>query len=133
MQELTENVSFLKSVICMLAEENYKTEVKDCGMEDTIIGPGLEFESKEEYMRTTIQEWFEEVQDTIKIFKKKEEEITPNFRIISNGFHLLKLGETFQLDINSELMRVPGGWIFRRISTNDDFLVFIPYSNEFKL
>ena len=118
---LTENASFLKAVICMLAAENYKTEIVDCDMEDITIGPGLEFESKEEYMKITIKEWFEETQETVKVFQIKEEEVTESFKRMSNGFHLLKLGESFKLNDNYEITRVPGGW------------VFLPYNSEFKL
>ena len=55
-----------KKIVYFAAEEAYNNEVIDTEMKDMIIGEGLYFASKEDWIEARIQEWkdeFVEVKD----------------------------------------------------------------------
>ena len=49
-------------------------------------------------------------------------------------FYDLQLGELDQLDNNTQILRVPGGWIIKFLKDNSNQMnsIFVPYHTEFK-
>lgn len=131
-KEITKNPGFLQAVICMLAEERYKEEIIDSGFEDE-IGPGEQWDSKEEWMNDTISGWFNETAKKVKLFPEEPDLEVKKLSIeLAQSIYKLPLGEKLNIDEDVDIMRVPGGWvyIFDLIGAKQN-IIFVPWSDEF--
>lgn len=139
-EDLTKNIAFLQAVICMFAEERYQEEIIETESTGE-IGPGQQWESKEDWMSDIISEWFNDAGEKAKLFtpgdgdlKVKKRSI--NFaKAISKAIYNLPLGEQFRLNddgVGYIITRVPGGWIYIIEVEGVATTVFVPWNNEFQ-
>ena len=133
-KSLAKNPGFLQSVICMLADKAYQTDIVDAGCEDE-IGPGEQWASKEDWMNDTISDWFNETSKTIKLFPENTDFKVKKFSIdLARSIYNMSIGERLEFNDNSDsfVMRVPGGWIYAIDTIGaEQSPVFVPYSDEF--
>jgi len=125
------NPIILQLAITNAAEEAYANEVFDPGMEEFIVGTGLEFETKEEWIESKISYWTNSVKEKFKMFNQAEESDIDNTAIVvSQLFYKLTLGSTKKLNKDVSITRVPGGWIWAS-DKDPNPGTFIPYNDEF--
>lgn len=55
----TETIVIAQRALQVAAEEVYQSEVVDTEMEDLMIGEGLDYGSKEEFIESKIDEWMD--------------------------------------------------------------------------
>ena len=128
---IVNNINFLHLVILSMAEEQYKNEVIETQMESILIGSGLEWSSKEEWMSDYIVQHFNEAkQSLIKKYGYQAGQDSLEYEnTITMRLYSLDIGEAFDFDNFNRITRFPGGWVFKNHST--DMLTFIPYNDEF--
>jgi len=125
----SDNPGFLKAVICFLAEERFQTEIMESGMDDT-VGPGQEFENKDDYLSQTIKSWFDQVSEKIKVFEPVSDiEVTASEVEFANNYYECRLGAYITTEDATELTRIPGGWILK---DTRDRCSFVEFSDEFE-
>jgi hypothetical protein len=131
-EKITNNPGFLKAVICFMAEEKFQVDIVDPGIQD-IIGPGQEFESKDQWLEETIKFWFEQTSNKIKVFKIKGEKVDLKISmaqiVFAKKYYECSVGSYITLDNQEEMHRIPGGWILRDVH---DVTCFVSFSDEFK-
>jgi hypothetical protein len=131
---LHEKVDFFQKVIMYLAEAQYQEEVVDAYMENELIGsgPNCTYATKKQWLTETIECWFEETKIHFNIIKLPKDEtskleddkkIEPVINFIKNRFYNMNIGDTFDWDNFTTVIRVPGGWVF---DTNDG-PAYIPF------
>jgi hypothetical protein len=49
-----------------------------------------------------------------------------------NEIYNMKLHETYSIDNRIYILRVPGGWIYYKFSSNGYATTFVPFNNEFQ-
>jgi len=131
---LIDNISFLKKVILFLANQSYEQEFIDTGMEPVSIGKDCDWETKEEWMRDTIEQWFLDTQEHFKAVGNIEpEDIVQPVSIVDTnpilkGFYDLEIGEQYDVDNFNHILRVPGGWIYSNASGS----AFVPFVEQEK-
>lgn len=127
------NPIILQLTLQKAAESAFETEIIQTGMECLTVGQGKEFESKQDWVLQRIDDWMISIQEKFKLFQQQEDvEIDQQSIINAEAFYRTKLGNSMKIKIgthNSEVIRVPGGWIFQLGNLNP---TFIPYSNEFE-
>jgi len=133
-KELTKNAGFLQSVICLLVEKSYENEIIDTNSEYE-IGPGEQWDTKEEWMNDKITEWFNETAEKIKIFPNGDADFDVKKMAVdmARSIYKLPLGESITISEEYRIIRVPGGWIYV-IETmgSSESPVFVPYDEEFE-
>jgi len=127
------NPGFLKQVIVNLAHEAYDQEVVEVDMEES-IGPGLDYESKEEWIQCWLEDKFSEVKKKMLSFKPKnyDEDRMSKHMELSQKIYSMDIGEEFQLSPSMSVMRVPGGWLYLSTNPNVTMQTFVPFNEEFK-
>jgi hypothetical protein len=129
---ITNNVDFLQRVIISMANEKYDEEVITTQMENTVIGKGKDWETKEEWISNFVLQHFNDV----KLDLVNKNKLTDINQIVTpeNTFALrmysLDIGESFDFDNFNRITRFPGGWAFKSQRLNT--MSFIPYDTEFK-
>ncbi len=124
------NVAFLRSALCLAAEEAYKSEIIDTNSEDE-IGDGCEWSTKQEWIYSRILGWVEEASGKIILFNDDDRDVDDQSLEISDAYYKCPIGKKFKLDSGIEIIRVPGGWIHNTTNAGTFASVFIPYSDEF--
>lgn len=121
------NPVILQLALQRAAEEAYQSEIIDNEMEDLISA------SQEEWINEKVGMWLQTVQEKFKLFKMSETIEINKDAIISAGiFYTLKLGEKSSIkigEVNVEIARIPGGWVYHQINSQP---IFVPYNDEFK-
>jgi hypothetical protein len=134
MNDLTKNISFLKSVIYHMAETMYQDEIVDTEMEESIIGDGCEYSSKEDWIQDRISEHLDNVSKNITPMKNIQEEnkVTGEIVALAEAYYGCPLGEKFRAADGSEIKRVPGGWILSTTNSGTVNPIYIPFNDEFQ-
>ena len=130
---ITNNVDFLQRVILSMADEAYKNEVIDTHMEDAIVGPGLDWQTKEEWISDFIVQHFDLVKTSIidKHGTASKDQIVTHQNTIAMRMYALDVGESFDMDNFNRITRFPGGWGLR--SSLHNTMTFIPFDSEFNV
>jgi len=125
------NPTILQLALEQAAKEIYQFEVIDPEMEDAVIGPGEEFETAEDWVEDRIKTWIESVEFKFKPLGQSEK-IEIDEKTITSAilFYKLKLGEAININKNTVVTRVPGGWIWQS-AIPPCSSSFIPYNDEF--
>jgi len=119
-----ENTGFLRAVIIHAANLYYVDQVVDTEMEEALVGPGLEWESKESWVECTIKEWFEDTAEKIIPVKEPEKQQVDHIRI-EGLYSRCKLGERVMISKGLEIIGVIGGWIHIITEGGDSHSVFV--------
>jgi len=127
---ITNNPDFLKKVILSMAEEKYKEEIVSTAMEELSIGAGKDWDSKEDWISYFIADHFNQVKTKLidPNNKMKQHELIDSKNTIALRLYSLDVGQEFEYDNFTRVIRVPGGWVFKRGLVD---LTFIPFSEEF--
>lgn len=127
-----DNPLFLQLALQAAAEQAYKEEVLDAEMFDLMIGPDNDFASKEDWVQDRMNTWMKEVKKKYKAFKEVPViEINEKAILTAHMFYRLTLGDSALLDKDTEITRVPGGWVWASVDRPGSS-TFIPNSDEFK-
>lgn len=131
------NPEFLQYVIMLMAQDAYENEVIQTDMEISEIGPGMDYSTKEEWIANHIETYFEEAKKKIVALKVniniiQSKELTPMALALAEKFHSSQLGESFELDRFTTVVRVPGGWLYVSKDPQATSQTFVPLNTEFK-
>ena len=132
---ITNNTEFLQMVILSMADEKYQEDIKNTFMENSTIGPNLDWESKEAWISDYIIEHFNNVKKSIidKDDKKGFKQIVTYENTIAMRMYSLDVGQSFDLDNFTRIIRYPGGWCMQLSANNVTRVIFIPLDNEFNV
>lgn len=118
----TKNPGFLQAVILHIAETRFESEM-EC--DDIPVN-----QDKNEYIEDFLKEAFDEVSKKVKIMPD-ETPPNPEEILLAKKFYTLPIGGSTHLDTDSDIMRVPGGWVFSSSTAGSMSSTFVPFSNEF--
>jgi len=128
------NPEFLRQVIYHIANEAYEDEVVSTADEEIIIGPGLDYENKQEWLQSWLEERFDAVKNKLVPFgDPKKVEDSEFSSEMCRKFYNMNLGDICELSAAASIVRVPGGWLYVSINPNVSSQAFIPFDNEFQI
>lgn len=124
------NHEIWKFALEQAAEEAFKNEVLDTNMLSLTIGNGKDFTNKDAWMENKIMGWIEEVQNKFNSLQLPKVELDLGVVNTACCYYNLKLGEAININKDTCVIRVPGGWMWMSIDRPHN-TTFIPYSKEF--